>query len=62
MAKKYYRCGYAPYVVFGPLYENRKECAERAKTENKIGDYKGRGVKVVQTNEDGRIVIKNEER
>lgn len=54
---KYYRCGCAPFVVFGPTYESKGECEERAKQENACGEYRGRGVKVVQTDEGGRIVL-----
>ena len=60
--KKYYRCGFAPYTVFGPIFNDKKECTERAKEENKYGEYKGRGVKVYQVDENGKIKMINNQK
>ena len=53
--KEYYRCGYAPFVAFGPVFETKKECTERAREENKYGEYKGRGIKVYKVNKKEEI-------
>ena len=52
-----YRCGYAPFNVFGPVYDDKKECSLRAREENKVGEYKGRGVKAYLVDKEGEIII-----
>lgn len=48
--KAYYRLAIAPLnpILSGLIFDDRKEAAERAKEENRCGDYKGRGVKVIR--------------
>ena len=60
MEKKYWKLGFPPYqgILPGLIFENRKEAQERAKLENQMGEYKGRGVKVYPCNERGIIFIK----
>lgn len=56
--KTYWRVGYAPYTLIpGPIYEDRGQCAERARQENKYGEYRGRGCKPYRCDENGHILL-----
>ena len=52
-----YRLGIPPLTLILPdlVFDTRKEAAERAREENRTGDYKGRGVKVYKVDDSGRM-------
>jgi hypothetical protein len=57
-APRFFRCGYAPLTTIpGPIYDNRQEAAARAKAENRYGEYRGRGIKVYECTENGRLIV-----
>ena len=51
----YWRLAIAPYqpILRGLVFDSKEEASARAKEENRIGDWKGRGVKVIQCDELG---------
>lgn len=56
--KVYWRVGYAPYsTIPGPIFEDRAQCAARAKQENRYGQWRGRGCKPYRCTEDGELLI-----
>lgn len=53
----FWRVGYAPYqLIPGPIFEDRAQCAARAKQENKYGEYRGRGCKPYAVDENGMLL------
>lgn len=59
--KRYYRLGIQPLmpILSGLIFDNRKDATQRAREENRIGEYRGRGVTVFPCNAAGRIVFKD---
>lgn len=53
MGKQVYVLGIAPYIriLNGLEFDNRKEASERAREENRYGEFKGRGVKIYKKEE-----------
>lgn len=58
---KFWRVGYAPYTTIpGPVYEDRAQCAERARQEKKYGGYRGFGLKPYECDEGGNLIVRDE--
>jgi len=57
---RYWTVGYAPYTTLrgAPIYTSRAEAAERARQENRCGEYRGRGCKAYPCNENGNLTVK----
>ena len=55
---KWYRLGIPPWqpILSGVMYEEKSQAKTRAREENKIGEFKGRGVKVYQCDESGILI------
>jgi hypothetical protein len=54
----YYRLGIAPFtpILPGLIFTVRKVATQRAREENRMGEYRGRGVKVYRCDADGKIL------
>lgn len=59
--KKYYRLAIAPYqpILSGFVTDDKKEATQFARENNKIGEYRGRGVRVIQCDANGNPVFKD---
>lgn len=58
---KYYRVGYAPFTTIpGPVYQDRRQCAERAKQEIRYGGYRGYALKPYECDAQGNLVLPEE--
>lgn len=55
---KFYRLGVAPLtpILSGLIFDSKREANRRARDENRIGEYRGRGVRVYPCDENGRII------
>lgn len=57
MKNRYYRLGIAPLtpILSGLVFSDKKEAAASAREHNRIGEYRGRGVKVYPCDMDGNV-------
>jgi len=53
MERRQYVLGIPPYhrILPGLVFDSRREAQERARAENRVGEYRGRGVKVYAESE-----------
>lgn len=59
MAKKprYWRVGFAPFTTIpGPVFTDKKQCAERARQEKKHGGYRGVALKPYECDASGTLL------
>ena len=57
--KTFWRLSTPPYmpILNGLIFEDKRQAVERARQENRCGEFRGRGVKASRCDENGRLIM-----